>query len=63
MGELVVAGDYCIGSSSTTYGYCAGNRNSPQNTIERYSFSADGNSTDWADLSHSSNGGGSSAAS
>ena len=60
---MCIRDSYCIGSSSTTYGYCAGNRNSPQNVIERYSFSADGNSTDWADLDHNNNGGGNSAAS
>ena len=37
--------------SSTTYGYAAGNAST--DVIDRFSFSSDGNATDWADLNYS----------
>ena len=45
-------GFWSAGSMSETYGYCHGGDNPYQNTIDRFSFSSDGDATDWADLSY-----------
>lgn len=49
IGNLTVGRVYTTGVSSTTYGYTMGG--SPlQNTIDKFSFSSDGNATDVGDL-------------
>lgn len=49
IGNLTIGRVYATGVSSTTYGYTMGG--SPtQNTIDKFSFSADGNATDVGDL-------------
>lgn len=55
VGNLVVNKHYVAGQSSTTYGYTSGGQSTPSsptyyNTIEKFSFSADGNATDVGDL-------------
>jgi hypothetical protein len=55
VGDLSYVGGYRAGQSSQTFGYITGGPSTPSNTerrdeIEKYSFSADGNSTDVGNL-------------
>ena len=43
---------WSAGTMSDTYGYTHGGDTPYQNTIDRFSFSSDGNAADWADLSY-----------
>ena len=64
VGNMTSPRGYLAGQSSKTHGYCAGggyfhpSGGTPTvNTIDKYSFSVDGNATDIGDLSLSSRGG------